>query len=225
MNSLSRVWGTAVGALVSWEPFAFGLRRANVEVAESARSRAGAQVNVTKLQVAAAAADAYLTILAAQQTVTAAKAGVERARVLNQTGGTLVKNELRPGAEESRTRAELAVAETQFIQAEEAVDVGRATLAQLLGVSPQTIVVQPGPLLDLPREQGIPGFSAANHPFAMAQNLTVAEVKSREKALNRSYFPRFNLQGVSYARGTGIQPDRTTGGPASGLGPNIQNWA
>ena len=147
-NSLSSVWGTAVGATVAWEPFDFGLRKANIAIAESARNRAGAQVNVTKLQVAAAAADAYLTILAAQQTVTAAKAGVERARVLNQIVGTLVKNELRPGAEESRTRAELAVAETQLIQAEEAVEVGRATLAQLLGVSPQTITVQSGPLLN-----------------------------------------------------------------------------
>ena len=225
MNSLSSVWGTAVGALVSWEPFDFGLRKANVEVAESARNRAGAQVNVTKLQVAAAAADAYLTILAAQQTVTAAKAGVERARVLNQIVGTLVKNELRPGAEESRTRAELALAETQLIQAEQAVDVGRATLAQLLGVSPRTIVIQSGPLLQLPREQTMPGVSAANHPFAVAQNLAVVEVKSREKALNRSYYPRFDLQATSYARGTGIQPSGSTGGAASGLGPNIQNWA
>src|ERR1041385_7916424 len=107
-NSLGSVWGTALGATVAWEPFDFGLRKANIEIAESARNRAGAQVNVTKLQVAAAAADAYLTILAAQQTVTAAKAGVERARVLNQIVGTLVQNELRPGAEASRTRAELA---------------------------------------------------------------------------------------------------------------------
>jgi outer membrane protein len=224
-NSLNNVWGTAVGALVSWEPFDFGLRKANIEIAESARNRAGAQVNVTKLQVAAAAADAYLTILAAQQTVTAAKAGVERARVLNQIVGTLVQNELRPGAEASRTRAELAVAETQLIQAEEAVDVGRATLAQLLGVSPQTIVVQSGQLLELPRDRQPPEFSAATHPFAVSQNLTIAEVKSREKALNRSYYPRFNLQATSYARGTGIQPNGATGGAASGLGPNIQNWA
>src|SRR5207253_3007801 len=108
---------------------------------------------VTKLQVAAAAADAYLTILAAQETVTAARAGVERARVLNRTVETLVTNQLRPGAEASRTRAELAVAETQLIQAEEAVEVGRAALAQLLGVSPQTIAVQSGPLLELPRDQ------------------------------------------------------------------------
>src|SRR5919205_794085 len=33
-NNLGSVWGTAVGGLVTWEPFDFGLRRADVEVAD-----------------------------------------------------------------------------------------------------------------------------------------------------------------------------------------------
>jgi outer membrane protein len=223
-NSLSNVWGTAVGSLVSWEPFDFGLRKANVDVAKSARDQLNAQVNVTKLQVATAAADVFLTILAAQETVTAAKAGVDRATVLNRTVETLVNNQLRPGADASRTRAELALAQTQLIQAEQAVDVGRAALAQLLGVSPQIITIQTGPLLTLPSEQQIANFTATNHPVAIAQSRVIEETKSRERALDRSYFPRFYLQGTAYARGTGIQPNGVAGGAASGLGPNIQNW-
>src|SRR5262249_50744622 len=43
MNSLSSVWGTAVGTLVTWEPFDFGLRRANVYVAASVREQLAAQ--------------------------------------------------------------------------------------------------------------------------------------------------------------------------------------
>ena len=84
-NSLSNVWGSAVGTLVSWEPIDFGLRRANVETAEAARNRAAAEVNVTKLQIATAAADAFLTIAAAQETIVAAQAGVERARTSDVT--------------------------------------------------------------------------------------------------------------------------------------------
>ena len=53
----------------------------------------------------------------------------------------------------------------------------------------------------------------------------MTEVKAREKALGSLYRPRLYLQGAAYARGTGIQPDGRTGGVASGLGPNIQNWA
>src|SRR5437899_3271117 len=151
-NSLDNVWGTALGALVSWEPFYFGLRKANVDVAESARRRAEAEVGVTRLQVGAAAADSFLTILAAQQTVEAAKAGVERARVLDLVVETLVKNELRPGAEASRTRAELALAETQLIRAEQAVDESRAALAQLLGVASADVSLLSGKLLQLPPE-------------------------------------------------------------------------
>jgi len=59
--------------LLQWEPFDFGLRRANIRVAQSARDVANAQVAVTRLQPGTAVADAYLTIAAAQQTVLAAR--------------------------------------------------------------------------------------------------------------------------------------------------------
>src|SRR5438045_3345192 len=122
----------------SWEPIDFGLRRANVETAIATRDRTAAEVNVTKLQVATAAADGFLTIVAAQQTFIAARAGLDRAAALDQVIETLVKNELRPGAEASRSHAELALARTQLIQAEQAVDVSRAALAQFLGLAPES---------------------------------------------------------------------------------------
>src|SRR3989454_828848 len=98
-NSASSVWGTALGVLVSWEPFDFGFRSATVEVAQSVRESADAQLGVTRLQVGTAAADAFLTVLAARQAVQAAAAGVERARVVNESVQALVKNQLRPGAD------------------------------------------------------------------------------------------------------------------------------
>jgi outer membrane protein len=225
MNGLNSVWGSAVGALVSWEPIDFGLRWANVETAIATRNRTAAEVNVTKLQVATAAADAFLTILAAQQTVIAARAGVDRAAALDQVIETLVKNELRPGAEASRARAELALARTQLIQAEQAVDVSRAALAQFLGLAPENITVEPGPVLKPPPSEEPALVPPAQHPAAIVQNAAVNEVKARERALDRSYYPKLYLQGAAYARGTGIQPDGSTGGAVSGLGPNIQNWA
>ncbi len=224
-NSLSSVWGTAVGGLVSWEPIDFGLRKANVDTAKASRDRAAAEVNVTKLQVATAAADAFLTIAAAQQTVIASRAGVERARVFNEVIQTLAKNELRPGADASRSRAELVLAQTQQIQAEQVVAVARAALAQLLGVKPETVTIEPGSLLQLPPAPPVPDVAATQHPLAIAKEAAVTEVKARERALDRIYFPRLYLQGAAYARGTGLQPGGRTGGAASGLGPNIQNWA
>jgi len=61
-NSLGSVWGSAAGTLVSWEAVDFGLRRAAVESAKAVRDRISADVDVTRLQVTTAAADAFLTL-------------------------------------------------------------------------------------------------------------------------------------------------------------------
>jgi outer membrane protein TolC len=223
-NSGNSVWGSTVGALVSWEPIDFGLRGASVGAAKATRDRANAEVNVTKLQVAGTAADAFLTIAAAEQTVVAAKSGVERAQVLEQVIGTLAKNELRPGADASRAQAELALARTQQIQAEQARSVAYAALAALLGVPPDTLVIESHPLLTQ-APANLPETVATHHPAALVEQAAISEVKSREKVLARSYYPRLYLEGAAFARGTGVQADGRTGGAASGFGPNIQNWA
>ena len=69
-------------ALVTWEPFDFGLRQANVAAATAARAQSEAALKRTQFEVAVATADAYLTLAAAQETVRAAQAGVDRAEVL-----------------------------------------------------------------------------------------------------------------------------------------------
>jgi outer membrane protein TolC len=223
-NSLNSAWGSAVGTLVQWEPFDFGLRRATVGLAKSERDQAQAQVAVTKLQVATAAADGFLTILAAQQTVIAARSAVDRARVLNQVVEVLAKNQLRPGADAARSRSELALAEIQLIRAEQAVDVSRAALSQLLGVTPQSLATEPGPLLELPPSDVLASFDPAQNPVAVAQIQAIKVVRAREEMLNRSYYPRFLLEGTSYARGTGLRTDGSVGDGLSGAYPNVQNW-
>ena len=97
--------------------------------------------------------DAYLTLVAAQETVRAAQAGVDRAEVILKTISAQVGAELRPGADQSRAEAELAAARTQSIQAEQAVDVSRATLAQFTGGDPSRLGIATGNLLELPPEK------------------------------------------------------------------------
>jgi outer membrane protein TolC len=224
-NDLTNVWGSAAGVLVSWEPFDFGLRHANIGIAESARHGAEAGRTVTEFQVRAAAADAFLTVLAAEQRVTASRAGVERARVLNEAVAAQARAGLRPGADAARTRAELAAAETQRIQAEGNAAIAKVALAQLLGVAPAKVAVTAGPLLGAPAEPPASAPPIEVHPFARKQSAAIDESRAREHALARSYFPRFNLQASSYARGTGARVNGSTGGGLSGIGPNIQNWA
>ncbi len=224
-NDLTTVWGSAAGLLISWEPFDFGLRHANGGVAESVSRRAEAGRVLTEFQVRAATADAFLTALAAGQRVVASRAGVDRARVLNEVVGAQASSGLRPGADAARTRAELATAETQLIQAEQTAQIAKVALAQLVGSDLAGATLAPGPLLGAPPPAPASVPRIEEHPLAREQGAAVDESRAREHVLARSYFPRFNLQGSSYLRGTGARVNGTTLGGLNGLAPNYQNWA
>jgi outer membrane protein len=224
-NNLGTVWGSAVGALVSWEPFDFGLRQANVAAASAARKQSEAEVRRTQFEVAVATADAYLTLVAAQETVRAAQAGVDRAEVVLRTTNALVNSQLRPGADASRADAELAAARTQLIQADEAAGVAQATVAQFVGVDAERISVSARALLEPPPQRTVAPFDAAANPLALEQSAVVERTRAQLRALERSYFPRFYLQGAAYSRGTGAELDGRRLGGLNGLAPNFQDYA
>jgi outer membrane protein len=135
----------------------------------------------------------------------------------------LVKAELRPGADSSRAQAELSVADNQLLQARKAVAVTTAALKQFIKSSEPRLTVSAGPLLE--RLRDVAASPAGEHPRIDEQQTAIAEAEAAKRALERSWYPRFLLQGASYARGTGAMPEGTTLGGINGLGPNIHNWA
>ncbi|PYS52948.1 MAG: TolC family protein [Acidobacteria bacterium] len=224
-NNSESVWGSAIGGLVTWEPFDFGLRRASVAAATASKTRSEAALKRTQFDVAAAAADAYLTLAAAQETVRAAQAGVDRADVLVRSVRALVDAQLRPGAELSRAEAELAAAQTQLARAQQSTAVARAVLAQFVGGDPRQITLTAPKLLQLPPGQTAAPLNAATNPIAVEQNAAVAQAKAQLDILDKSYVPRIFAQGAAYARGTGARADGTRLGGANGLTPDVQNYA
>jgi len=224
-NNFGTAWGSAIGGLVTWEPFDFGLREASVAAAQAARAQSEAALKRTQYDVAVAAAEAYLTLAAAQETVRAAQAGVDRAEIIRRTIDALVNAKLRPGADSSRAQAELAAARTQLIQAQQATEVARAIVSQFAGLEPSQIAISAPGLLQLPPEQSPQSLDTAANPIALEQNALVEQTQAQLRALERSYFPRFYLQGSAYARGTGAEVDGRILGGLNGLGPNIQNYA
>jgi outer membrane protein TolC len=223
-NSASNVFGSAAGVLVDWEPFDFGLRTSRVTLAESTRKRTEASVVRTQYEAAAGAADAYLTILAAQETVKAAAASVERNKVLLNTVEALVRAELRPGADVSVARSELAAAQAQVVRGRQAIADATALLAGFLGEQPGRIAVAAGKLLTLPERDVDTPQQVTGNPAAQEQTAVIEEAKAKLETLNRQWAPRFSLQGTTYVRGTGARPDFTTLGGANGLAPNFYNW-
>ncbi len=223
-TTVESAWGSAGGLMLAWEPFDFGLRKANVELAQALSRQANANEAVTRLDVSAAAADAFLTLLAAEQTVRAAKAGVERAETFARAVRVLVDNQLRPGVDASRAEAELAAAKNQLIQAEQNVELARANLGEAIGQPGANVTIDPGPMLELPSASPQPEIDFSTHPVAIAQTAAVDASKARERLLDRSYFPRFNWQTAVSGRGTGARLDSTFDN-SNGWYPNTFNWA
>jgi outer membrane protein TolC len=224
-NNFGTVWGSAVGALVTWEPFDFGLRRASVTAATASKTRTETTLKRTQFDVSVATADAFLTVLATQETIRAAQAGVDRAQQLAQIVRAQADAQLRPGADASREEAELAAARTELVQAQQAEAVARALLSQFVGEQPQQIALSGARLLQLPPEQPAASLDVAQNPVAAEQNALVDIKKAELHILEKSYVPRVYLQGSAYARGTGARTDGTRMGGLNGLAPDTQNYA
>lgn len=156
------VWGSATGALFSWEPVDFGVRHAGVLGAEAGLTRAQATLRLSRLDLQSAVASAFLTLLAAERTVVVLQADVDRRTVLARSIQTLVDNQLRPGADASRAEAERAAAETRLIQARQAVALGGIALGRLLG-GPAVTEIDAARMIGGPPPPDV-GASAARHP-------------------------------------------------------------
>ncbi len=222
--TMGSAWGSAGGLLVSWEPFDFGLRKAQVDLARQLTRLAEADEAVTRLDVSAAAADAFLALLANEQAVRAAAANAERAETLAKTVRTLVENQLRPGVDASRAEAELAAAKNQLIQTEQNAELARANLAEAIGQAGANIEIEQGRLLELPPAPPQPTVNFSLHPRAIAQTAALDTVRARDKLLDRSYFPKFSWQSAIYGRGSSAL---LTGRFDNGKGyyPDTMNWA
>jgi outer membrane protein TolC len=217
-------WNTQAGALFSWEPLDFGLRRAAVDQARSAEHKSDADVQVTRLQVASATGGYFLNLVAAQQAVTAAKADVERWQVFQRTVQVLVQQDLRPGADGSRADAELAMARTRLYQAQATEQQMQAILASLMGAAGTPIQVEPNPLLAPPPTDPLPPSPPATHPLALDQEASVEELRAKERVINHTDYPRFFVESEAFARGSGANPDGAYAGGLKGLGLDRGNW-
>jgi outer membrane protein TolC len=218
------VWGSATGALLTWEALDFGLRDAGVTGAEAALARARAGDALTRLDVQHAVAAAFLDILAASRAVAAAQADVDRRDVLRRTVQALVDNQLRPGADASRTDAERAAAQTRLIQAQAGVTLAELTLARVLGLGGGAITIDEARLRQTPAGD-VPAPTPSTHPQVLARQAGITQARAFEDVLAHTDLPRVYVQSSVFARGSGAAPDGTLDSGLGGLALDRANWA
>jgi outer membrane protein TolC len=220
------VWGSVTGALFSWEPVDFGLRHATVGAAEAAVARARAGEALTRLEVQAAVGAAFLNIVGAERAVVALQADVDRRELLSRAVQTLVDNQLRPGAEASRSDAERAAARTRLIQAQQAVALARIALSRALGVTGGPVGIDATTVLNrVPAGDTNAVTGTVLHPLAEVHQAAIDAARAQEEVLSRTDLPRIYLQSSVFARGSGASANGQLDGGVSGLGLDRANWA
>jgi outer membrane protein TolC len=222
-RSWDSAWGSAAGVLFSIEPFDFGFRGSAVEVARQLGRQSRAETELTRLDVAAGALDAFLARVAAEQTLRALAANLERWEVFARSVRALADRELRPGADASRADAEAAAARSQLILAQQTFAVSQAVLSEALG-GQAAAEVDPAPLFAAPPADELPPVDVAAHPVLLRQSAAIEASRAREEALANAFAPRVGLHFAFNDRGTGFEPDGSLGESDDGLYPDRFNW-
>lgn len=217
-------WTSGAGTLLSWEPFDFGYRRAEIRSAIATEQRTQEQVTLTRLGVAAAVAEASLALLADEQRVAVSQADLDQRQVFARSVHALVDARLRPGADASRADAEVATARTRLILAQRDEEVGSVALARVLGLAGTRVTIQPGPFLTTPPDETWAEPPAARTPTALVQQQRVAEEKARISVLNHAWYPHFDTEALLSGRGSQEKSTGLEGPASSGLTFSAYNW-
>lgn len=197
-----------------------------VDATLAKREQAAAGLAAQKLLVAYGAADAFMAEVAAVQTVRATRAGVERAQVFETAVHGLVASGMRPGADESRALATLAMARNQEIAAAQNEEVAQATLADALGImGKEHVKTIDSQLLEQQPQIRSSGEIAPGNPFLRQFAAGIKSSQSLEEAAGYQYLPRLDVVAGIFGRGTGLTLSGAIPGPGSGVLPNAFNWA
>jgi outer membrane protein TolC len=218
-------WSSGEGALLSWQPFDFGVRKANVDAAREGSQAAEHAASLTTLEVSTAAASAFLDLAAAQQLVTAALSNVRRIEAFDKALHVLVENQLRPGADATQADAQLALARNQLIQAQTQEAVRQSVLAAYLERQGEQVAIDASQLLTAIPVSDLERAEARVHPFVLEEGALAMQQEARKRVLDRSYVPAFRALGSVSGRGTGTGLTGQFQGGAAGLAPDTFNWA
>jgi outer membrane protein TolC len=215
------VWQTGGSLYATWDVLSLARQAAAIDAALAGESETAAITSAQRLEVAYRAADTFLLVLEAQEALHSARASVDRAEILATVTKTLVAQSLRPGADAARAEAEFAAAQTQLAKAEQSLDVRRAQLAEAIGDAGQRFEAAPGALLEPVSTPAVSRTTPSpTHPQIVQSEAAIARTNEARRAVDLEYLPRLDLAAAIWMRGSGLY-----GSPASGLVPDVPNWA
>jgi outer membrane protein TolC len=203
-NEMNFIPGTALGALVKWNPFTFGQRNAAIDKAAAAFKQANATYNEQLFQYQYAAVNLYLEALYLKQVLRISAAATDRYKVSLEQSLVLAKNGLKPGIDTAQFQSVIIQTEVEYLQTEKTYLQKIEELTRLTGMAdPATNII----LTDTVFKPSLiteDSFALSNHPYYQLieaqKNTTIAGLRE----IQRTWVPQLDIWGNVYARGSGI---------------------
>jgi outer membrane protein TolC len=208
-NYNTAVPGSAATLLLKWAPVTFGQRAAAVEYNQKQYEKQLAGLEDEKLRLKFRVAFAWLEITSTGELIKALQKNIERSEFSLKQSKILVLSGLRPAVDTLRLRGELSKAKTELLQFENLLQNQKQELWELLA-SPEIQNIEPEGFFagNLPVLPGDSSGIERNPALKMAQSELDAN-QAKLNQISRSWTPRLEFWGTTYARGSGIGFDGT----------------
>lgn len=203
-NELNFIPGTALGALIKWNPFTFGQRNAAIEKATAQYKQANAAYNEQLFQYQYSALNLYLEALYLKQVTSISQAVIERNRKGLEQSLVLAKNGLKPGIDTAQFQSVITQAEIDYLQTERTYLQKLTELTRLTGIMTAADSIE---LTDTVfRSLLLPAANSSieNHPLYQSIEAQRTTTAAGLKEIQRSWAPQLDIWGNVYARGSGV---------------------
>jgi outer membrane protein TolC len=203
-NKMDFVPGTALGALIKWNPFTFGQRNAALEKATTQYKQVNASYNEQLFQYQFTAINLYLEALYLKQVTRISQTVIDRYNISFQQSLVLAKNGLKPGIDTAQFQSAIMQAEIELIQTEKAYLQKLVELTRLTGITTAASGIL---LTDSSFKASLqPGDGAAvnMHPHYQFMEAKKQSTEAGLRELRMAWAPQLDVWANVYARGSGV---------------------
>lgn len=222
-SSMKPICNNLQGLNLNWLLVDGGLRHANDKFAAADARTARADISLTKLDVAFAAADSFFHAAAAKQIIIARKAALDHMEAAKLRVRTLVAQGLRPGVDAADLDYEVAKANINLIKAEKDFRLALVELAEKMGLATADFDIVSDPVIRGPASTVERPVDLTSHPLARFKLAEIDRWRAKQVVLDKAYRPHLWLNSAVWGRGSGdsVNP---IGSVAGGFLPQVFNY-
>ncbi len=210
-NTFDGVPGTALTALLKWEPLTFGQRQAAAQKAASQYQLAVSQYNEALFRQQYSVISAYLDGVYLLTLMKSYRANIGRTQTGLEQSLVLAREGLRPGIDTIQFQSALAQAETDLLALQLRYYEQVSEIIRLTGLpaNARDISLTDTAFIGRLPQWADSSVQASQHPAVKVSEFRLEAGKAALKEVQREWRPHFDVWANAYARGSGVAADGT----------------